>query len=456
MPIQVHNLSVSRMLRRDFSFLTANSPKAHYGTQTMDDKTRVFICYKKIGADGRENGSATRLLEHLKTVATYAPWMDENMPAGVTWERSIYKELISSDVVLLVVGAGTSQSEWVRREISIAQSFDIQIIPVGLNLSEADLRKELNALDLAALHYRRPFNISQQASSAILGEIEVAIETAKKATREKGHQLIQAVSATVSPAPKAAKSKLSAYVKKLSFANQQINLHIASGDIFDGSEKLDIFVNSENDYMQMGRLFDSPSISASLRYLGSSQEKGYLEDTLQIEIEKQISGRPRPVLPATTVVTSSGAPFSDLYRTHGVTHVVHVAAVQGIIANRNTVPLRGEGDIRRCIFSALEAVQEICRSKGVVSAEGTAQRRLQEELAASFAPRRLILPLFGSGRGGSSVAMVGPQVVDAIIRFFSGPRLVLEVMPIQDIHLVAYLENDTRTLISHLSNLNLE
>jgi O-acetyl-ADP-ribose deacetylase (regulator of RNase III) len=203
----------------------------------------------------------------------------------------------------------------------------------------------------------------------------------------------------------------------------------------------------------MARIFDMASLSASIRHYGSSTEQGYLEDTIQIEIEKAVAGRPRPVPPATALITSSGGPSSSLFRNNRVSHIVHVAAVQAVLAEHRIAPLRGEGQIRDCVAEALVAVQKICEAKGVVSIEGSSQRRLQEAAAGSFAPRRVVLPLFGTGRGGQSPSAVGPIVLEAVVDFFSGPLYDEKHMPLTDIHVSVFSEEDVAAMASALSKM---
>jgi hypothetical protein len=89
----------------------------------------------------------------------------------------------------------------------------------------------------------------------------------------------------------------------------------------------------------------------------------------------------------------------------------------------------------------------------VISPEGTAQRRLQEEKAATFAPKHMVLPLFGTGRGGLSPAQVGPAVLEAIVDFFVGPLFDPAQMLITDIHVSVFSENDVDTMSTALEKL---
>jgi hypothetical protein len=83
---------------------------------------------------------------------------------------------------------------------------------------------------------------------------------------------------------RSARPNLAMASKSCTFGTKKISIHIASGDIFRLSN-YDILVNSENDYMQMARIFDMASLSSNIRHYGSATEKGYLEDTIQLEIK---------------------------------------------------------------------------------------------------------------------------------------------------------------------------
>lgn len=423
----------------------------------MTDRTRIFICYRKRGADGRENNAADQLYRFLKEDdPTHDVWMDEGLDAGLLWEKTIYEHLLASDVLILAIGNGTSQSEWVRRELSIAMAFGIQIVPVGLSISEPQLHQELAALGLTGIHYKRPFNMASQTARAIVSELAPAIARGRDNTRAGGYQLLGKISQRVQPPPRpAARANLSAASRQLEIGARQLTLHIASGDIFRLSN-FEILVNSENDYMQMARIFDMASISSNIRHRGSSTGKGYLEDTIQLEIEKAMLGRPRPLPPGTALVTSSGGPSSSLFRNNRTSHIVHVAAVQAVLAEHRIAPLRSEGQIRECVAAAFASVQDISEKRGIISPEGSPQRELQEAAASGFAPKRVVLPLFGTGRGGQTVGEIGPVVLDAIVDFFGGPLYEERHMPLTDIHVSVFLEDDVATMSDLLSKMALK
>lgn len=418
----------------------------------MAERTRIFLCYRKKDAAGRESNNAYKLFEYLREIPEYDVWMDENLDPGFLWERTIYEHLISSHVVVLAISEGTSQSEWVRREISMAMAFSVPIIPIGLNIDEAMLQAELKALRLSELQHKKPFNMGSHTARAVAIELAPPIQRAHERSKAANYELIKKIAATVTPPVKPAKPQLSAAKRELALATGPLTIHIASGDIFH-LNGYDVLVNSENDYMQMARIFDMASISSNIRHLGSSTERGFIEDTIQTEIERAVSGSPRPVPIGTTFLTSSGGPTSKLFKLNRVSHVVHVAAVQAIIAEHRIVPLRSEHQIRDCTTSALLSVQDLCRARGVVSPEGTSQRRLQEEMASSFKPKSVVLPLFGTGRGGQTSAVVGPYVLRAIADFFNGPLCEREHMSIADVYVSAFSDEDVATMSTLLHEL---
>ncbi len=418
----------------------------------MAERTRIFICYKKRGSDGRENNAAFQLYQYLCEIPEYSIWMDEGLDAGILWEKTIYEHLISSQVVILAIGDSTSESEWVRREISMAMSFGIQIIPVGLDIKEEELHHQLKELGLTGIHYKRPFNMKSSTSRAIVKDLEAPIDNARDRTLAGGYDLIKNISERIKTKIEQASPNLSATSRLFDIGQKQITIHIASGDIFR-LRGYDILINSENDYMQMARIFDMSSFSSNIRHLGSSREKGYLEDTIQLEIEKAVHGRVRPVLPGTAIATSSGGPISSLYKNNNVSHVIHVAAVQAVLAEHRVAPLQNDLQIRDCVFSALDEVQRVCKEKGVISPEGSAQRDLQEREAIRYAPKKIVLPLFGTGRGGKSAALVGPVILDAILDFFVSPNLKHEYMPINDIHISSFSEDDVAAMADSLSKM---
>ncbi len=418
----------------------------------MSGRIRIFICHKKTDSEGRENNSAARLYDLLnERREKYEVWMDEGLHAGDIWEEQIYEHLLAAHVMILAVADGTSQSEWVRREISIALAFGIKILPVNLNLSDQQLTKEMDGLGLMRRQHTRPFNIESKTARGIVDILEEAIETGRNETERRGYELLKRVTQKVQPPPATqASSNLRAASRLFKLGTKQISVHIASGDIFRLSN-YEILVNSENDFMQMARIFDMASLSSIIRYRGSSKGKGFLEDTIQSEIEIKMVGQPRPVPFGTTITTSSGGPKSTLYQVNNVSHVIHVAAVRADIDKHRIDPITDEGQLRECVTAALAAVQDICRAKGVISPKDTPQYALQLQSTEKFSPKRLVLPLFGTGRGGQAASHVGPKILEAIVDFFLSPLYEEAHMPITDIHVSVFSADDVKIMAAELA-----
>src|SRR5262245_801567 len=116
----------------------------------MAKKIRVFICYRKV-LSHQKNGqlilqknTEVQILHHiLSQGGIYEPWVDSaEIAAGMEWETKIYKELLASDVLLVLIGPSTAQSEWVRRDVALAPALCISIIRIGFDLSNKEMTEE--------------------------------------------------------------------------------------------------------------------------------------------------------------------------------------------------------------------------------------------------------------------------------------------------------------------------
>ena len=81
-------------------------------------------------------------------------------------------------------------------------------------------------------------------------------------------------------------------LQSIALENPACEVCIAAGDMFNmpGPRTIDVYVNSENDYMQMARIFESRTVSSLLRFYGSKlDEAGRIEeDTIQDELNQII------------------------------------------------------------------------------------------------------------------------------------------------------------------------
>ncbi|HWF82616.1 MAG TPA: helix-turn-helix transcriptional regulator [Streptosporangiaceae bacterium] len=152
---------------------------------------------------------------------------------------------------------------------------------------------------------------------------------------------------------------------------------------------VDIWVNSENTEMQMAR-FNEFSISSIIRYEGAIRDdlRRVVDDRIAAELMRKVAGR-LPVPPAAAVVTGSG----ELWR-YGVSHVVHVAAVQGEPGSG----FRQIQEVGRCVTNVMTEVDKI--------------DTVPE-------PRTLLFPLLGAGQGGGGLEATVGALAGAAIDYFS-------------------------------------
>lgn len=127
-------------------------------------------------------------------------------------------------------------------------------------------------------------------------------------------------------------------------ASDVLCVGLVTGDIQNVTQGIDVWVNVENTFMQMGRIFDN-SISGIVRYWGGRDPSGEFRDTIAHELRAKLSGR-TSVNPAEVLVTSSGS----MLETHKVKRIFHVAANYGQIG-KGYLPI---DDIASCVANILK------------------------------------------------------------------------------------------------------
>jgi O-acetyl-ADP-ribose deacetylase (regulator of RNase III) len=169
-------------------------------------------------------------------------------------------------------------------------------------------------------------------------------------------------------------------------------LGLLPGSILDVTS-VDIWVNSENTDLQMSRYNDF-SISGIVRYWGARRDAvgRVIADVIADELSSRVGG-PRPVAPATVVVTGPGA----LAESHQVRHVIHVAAVQAAVQGQ---PGSGFAPVERIDWCVTAVLREADRLAG-----------------ADPSTRSVLLPLLGVGTGGGDLAATVVTMVDSATAF---------------------------------------
>ena len=422
----------------------------------MSSPIKIFICYKKVLSREREG----RIIEQENSKASilnfilsqekgrYDPWIDDSeLTAGVAWETEIYRRILVSDVLLVLIGHGTSQSHWVRREIALANALGISIIPLGFDLSWEDMEVELKALELSHLQGRLTQNIKLSTVTPLLSELQQDLERACQRTRETQEVTLRDLLSRRNPSTPKAPDKQKSATFVIEGSNGKCNLHVASGDI-SKVRGVDVLVNSENDYMQMARFFESKTVSSMLRRRGAQIRDGRYDDTIQHELDWQLRERGRPVQVAEVFATSAGGPNSDLAKINKVRYILHVAAVQAVAAESTVIPYKQPYQIEACVRSSLSKLLEINRLDGVISPPGTQQRTEQEQLARQGQGRvsSIIFPLFGTGQGGSAPDDVVEPMLSGIGSFLDDSDNSELTSVLTDIYISAFKEQDVNLL----------
>ncbi len=421
----------------------------------MATPIKIFICYKKMLAGERPNEKAGILHFILsQDKAGFDPWIDDSgLPAGLAWEAEIYRRILISDVLLVLIGPGTSESQWVRREIALATALGIAIVPLGFDLSRTDLDKELKALDIAHLQGKVTQNIKLTATDVLRGELRPDFLSACQRTKDNQKDTLRELLARRNPpAAKAADNKKAATFA-VNAGGRAIPLFIATGDLSKVRD-IDVLVNSENDYMQMARFFESRTVSSMLRRRGARLGAGKYVDAIQQELDWQLRDRERPVRAADVFVTSAGAPGSDLVTINRARYIFHVAAVEAVDAEGIVIPFKQAYQIEDCVRKSFSKLAELNQLQGVVSPPETEQRVEQEARAAQGRglARSIIFPLFGTGQGGSSAAEVIGPMLDGIKGYFDDQDNGELVAAVSEIYISAFKQQDFEDVARFLSS----
>jgi len=95
--------------------------------------SQIFISYSHTDSD-----YVRRLASELEA-RSYVPWFDEHIETGDRWFKRIADAIKDSSAVVVVMTPEAEQSEWVEKEILVAQKHNKPIYPLLLNGREFDL-----------------------------------------------------------------------------------------------------------------------------------------------------------------------------------------------------------------------------------------------------------------------------------------------------------------------------
>lgn len=426
----------------------------------MANLIRVFICYKKQMSrqrDGQtfvhENTKAEVFHHLISESREYESWVDTaRLVAGIRWESEIYRQILAADVLVVLIGPGTSESEWVRREIALANALGVSVVPVGFDITDEEMLAETKALSINHLQWTITRNIQLRRGGALLAELDADLRGAAMTTRERQRTIFADLSVRRGAVrDKAPDNQRLASWKIPIRGKRSTALHIATGDIAK-LRNIDVLVNSENDYMQMARFFESHTISSILRRLGARVQAGHYQDTIQEELDWRLRERGRPVQAAEVFPTSAGGPDSELSRVNKARVVLHVAAVQAVDAESRVIPYKQPHQIEACVRGALTTMASLSDESGVFSQPGTRQRAEQERAAAAGNGKltSILFPLFGTGQGGADTKDVIGPMLDGMISYLSERENQSFAETLRDIYVSVYTQQDANIVMTAL------
>lgn len=390
--------------------------------------TRLFISYKT-GKDDGLSGDANNLKARL-TAEGYIVWMDDELEAGIAFNKQIYQRIPESDLLLLLMSQKSAESKWVNREVDVAKGAGVFILPLLIRTVENtdDLLSTFDLKDIQYIDYRTS---SSEQFKKLCEQID-AHNRVTFTTISERYEILTKRTQFERSTIKDSNQEYAVYA--LNDFNDRCKVYIAAGNIIDMAN-IDVLVNSENDYMQMARAFESGTVSSMLRYQGSKiKNKQLLDDSVQDELNYVANneiGR-RPVPDGVVFVTSSGHPESKLSQENKAHYILHVASVTvvGYGMQRKTLPVEASTikDTIKTILS--ETIRDIDKAKGVISPPNTPQRAAQEARSAANEYTNIssvIFPMFGTGHGKRATEDALEPITEAFVEYIArNPATSLE------------------------------
>lgn len=414
-------------------------------------KTKIFISYKTGAKDGM-TFTANRIKKELDA-ADYDVWMDvDGMQAGQNWNDQIYERIRTSDVLLLILGTTTINSDWVRREIDVAKGSGVTILPVLIR-DDFDKQDTLDKFDIPRLQFVDLLIGDDEQFKKLITQLKSIQGQTLIRQKEWIDKRLQDEKGTTfaSTRQNFEYYRLQNPDKSSHPIYKDVVIHIAAGNIAEMYD-IDVLVNSENDYMQMARIFESKTVSALLRYHGSYIDKAgrLVEDTVQKELDCRIYAdkelHKRPVGVSTVIVTDAGHKESTLITQNHARYIFHTAAVSVEDGQHGKYlrPVQSDSGLKRCVKNTLDKTIEMNIARGNLWPEGTDERKEAKADEASYKPiTSIVIPMFGSGHGGRDTKDVIPPIVDGIHEFLLDQiEDKAKAFTLTDIYLCVYYQED--------------
>jgi len=359
--------------------------------------------------------------------------------AGVIWDMSIYENISTSDVMLVIITPDAA-SPWVQREVDYALGCRIEILPIVIrqeHLESVDVI--LKKLAIEKVQYAKAFGSNTPALR--YGEIIQAIPKLLTTTRERQEIWVKQLQRRwrdqdkSNPAFQPYSPTKLLYASYAYFADlmhaHSCKIRITAGNITE-VKNIDVIVNSENVYMQMQRVFAPESVSKRIRIDGARTSGRHFirEDSVQRELNTKLfgedgaSGGGVPVDQGTVIVTEAGDSESKL-RKRGIRYIFHVAIVDADTESERTVT--NSDVVYQAVLECLDQASNLKTQQPVTS---------------------IIFPVLASGNAGLQFSEAVGRIIQAIKNFLSeNPHTNL-----RDIHISAFTNGDVSALQEILDN----
>jgi O-acetyl-ADP-ribose deacetylase (regulator of RNase III) len=406
---------------------------------------KVFISYRNV--DFSKN-AAQKLATRLRNDSYEVFWDVTGIGGGDKWAQTIYDNIYTSDVLLVLLQEETADSDWVQREVDVARGLHIEILPVSL-VPGIDQSKTIQRLALRDVQFRTLFS---------LGEDDEEYQTLVKDIEKLAKRTYDAQTTLMDLLRRKRRGKRADNVQRCatfrlpgSTDTDPRIIYLATGDLA-ALRDIDVLVNTENDFMQMARVHENNTVSSCLRWagahlLGASQ---LVEDVVQDELNALLQAKfhHRPIGISNVIITSAGHAQGRLRKRNKVRYIAHTSTVEVRHGNRKVTmqPVDTDEGVEDCVRNTLEALAEVDSAAGVISPEGE-RRREQERIAGDYQSLTSIaFPLFGAGAGGRSASEIVPAMIAGFKQFWAdNPD-----SPLREITLCVYLERDVQVVFNRM------
>ncbi len=106
----------------------------------MIDGIKVFLSYSHKDKDLKDI-FVTHLFSLIRTEENLTLWTDENIQGGHSWDQEINKQLLASDLILLLISPDFIQSDYcynneLKQALQLHQQRKAVVVPVGLRSTD--------------------------------------------------------------------------------------------------------------------------------------------------------------------------------------------------------------------------------------------------------------------------------------------------------------------------------